>query len=400
MSTVTAGIDGLALPAARLWAAGRLPYFSAALFALTPVATPGLGTMAVDRAWRLYVDPDVVGTWTTEQIGTVLIHEANHVLRDHDGRGRAVGVTKETAVAWNAACDAEINDDLLALRLPLPGTPVTPRTLGAKAGRLAEEYFRKVRPHAGPGPDCGSGAHGHSRDWEREAEAAPGDVPQGVSAAEADLLRRQVAAAIGQASRAGRHVPVSMTRWATELLEPTVDWRRELGSVLRRSVGWAAGSVDYTWARRSRRGGSAHPVLLPGLGRPVPEVAVVADTSASMEPDDLTAMLAEIDGILAGVGLRRRAAVLSVDTRVRRTQRVARAGQVRLRGGGGTDLGVGIDAATRLRPAPSVIVVLTDGYTPWPHRAPRNATVVVGLIGADPPEPPAWARAVHIGDQR
>ena len=45
----------------------------------------------------------------------------------------------------------------------------------------------------------------------------------------------------------------------------------------------------------------------------------------------------------------------------------------------------GIDAAMELRPRPSVVIVLTDGYTPWPAAAPRAATVVVGLLGAVPP---------------
>ena len=67
--------------------------------------------------------------------------------------------------------------------------------------------------------------------------------------------------------------------------------------------------------------------------------------------------------------------------------------------GGGTDMGRGIEAAMRLRPKPSVIVVLTDGYTPWPHERPRGVRVIVGLlteyadavVGA-----PEWARTVVI----
>jgi hypothetical protein len=49
-----------------------------------------------------------------------------------------------------------------------------------------------------------------------------------------------------------------------------------------------------------------------------------------------------------------------------------------------------------MRPRPSVVIVLTDGYTPWPAAAPRAATVVVGLLGPVPPEPPSWARVVRI----
>jgi hypothetical protein len=51
-----------------------------------------------------------------------------------------------------------------------------------------------------------------------------------------------------------------------------------------------------------------------------------------------------------------------------------------------------------LRPRPQVIVVLTDGETPWPSGPPRGAVVVVGLIGSRAPAAPAWARSVRIDD--
>ncbi len=83
-------------------------------------------------------------------------------------------------------------------------------------------------------------------------------------------------------------------------------------------------------------------------------------------------------------------------------RRVARADQVRLAGGGGTDMGAGIEAAARLRPRPDVVVVLTDGMTPWPDEPPRGVRVVVGVLtseyGGDESAVPAWARSVLIDD--
>jgi predicted metal-dependent peptidase len=72
--------------------------------------------------------------------------------------------------------------------------------------------------------------------------------------------------------------------------------------------------------------------------------------------------------------------------------------QVRLVGGGGTDLRVGIGAAEASRPRPDVVIVLTDGLTPWPER-PGRARLVVALIGgaAAAPSVPAWATTVLVG---
>ena len=79
-------------------------------------------------------------------------------------------------------------------------------------------------------------------------------------------------------------------------------------------------------------------------------------------------------------------------------RKVSSATQIELLGGGGTDMGKGIEAALAGRPRPDVIVVLTDGETPWPAAPPSRCRVVVGLLGPRPPVPPGWARAVRIGD--
>ena len=60
------------------------------------------------------------------------------------------------------------------------------------------------------------------------------------------------------------------------------------------------------------------------------------------------------------------------------------------------------EAAARLRPRPAVVIVLTDGFTPWPQRPPPRTRVVVGVLterGAPFEFPlPDWARIVRIED--
>ena len=82
------------LAAARLWGALRFPYFASALFASSVVAAPKLGSIAVDRA--LYVDPELVDRWSAEEIGTVLVHHAGHLLRDHAGRAETLGIDEKS----------------------------------------------------------------------------------------------------------------------------------------------------------------------------------------------------------------------------------------------------------------------------------------------------------------
>ena len=57
-------------------------------------------------------------------------------------------------------------------------------------------------------------------------------------------------------------------------------------------------------------------------------------------------------------------------------------------------MGAGLEAASKLRPAPQVAVVITDGFTPWPDLAPRGMKVVVALTGDG--QSPEWAKSVKM----
>ena len=129
------------------------------------------------------------------------------------------------------------------------------------------------------------------------------------------------------------------------MLEPAVDWRKALAAELRRAVADTTGAVDYSYRRPSRRASVAGDVVLPALRRPVPDIAVVCDTSGSMSEDLLAMALAEVEGLLRAVGLARQLRVLACDTAVGPVRRVSSARQVELVGGGGTDMGAGIEAA-------------------------------------------------------
>jgi predicted metal-dependent peptidase len=391
------GVPGLA--AGRIWAASRFPYLATALFGAQVIATAEIGTVAVDEGWRLHADPAATAQWTPAQLGSVLVHHVCHLLRAHGERAGAAGVGPEQARSWVRAADAEINDDLVPAGLELPGRPVLPRDLGAQDGLLAEQYYSAAagRPAPPPGDaagdgrllDCGSGADGCQRPW--DSAAGPRLSPW-----QARLLVRQVAQDCVRQAREAGNVPAGLLRWADELLEPTVDWRKALAAELRRAVADTAGAVDYSYRRPSRRASVAGDVVLPALRRPVPEVAVVCDTSGSMTEELLAAALAEVEGLLRAVGLARQLRVLACDTAVGPARRVSSARQVELVGGGGTDMGEGIAAAALLRPRPAITVVLTDGFTPWPDEPPRGMRVVIGLLGDDAPDAPDWARSVRV----
>jgi predicted metal-dependent peptidase len=387
-------VPGLA--AGRLWAAARFPYLASGIFATQVTTAPGSASVAVDEQWRLRADPDLAAGWTAAEFGSVLVHHVCHLLRAHAERARALGIRPEDAPEWTRAADAEINDDLIPAGLELPGDPVLPHHLGADPGGLAEQYFNPGYASEGSdtgAADCGSGADGQPRPGD-----GPGDDSSdgGLPGWQADLLRRQVAQEVLRVGREAGVVPAGLARWAQETLTPVVNWRTLLAAELRRAVADRAGAADYSYRRPSRRAAAVGDVVLPALRRPVPDVAVVCDTSGSMSDELLAMVLAEVEGLLRSLGAIRQLRVLACDAAAGPAQRVSSARQVELIGGGGTDMGAGIAAAAALRPRPAITVVLTDGFTPWPVQAPKGMRVLIALLGDQSPDAPGWARAVRV----
>ena len=387
------------------------PYLGTALWVVPRIPCPGLGAVAVDAGWRLFYDPAVVVTWSVAGAAGVLYHEILHLLRNHADRGRITHDPRR----WNLAADAEINDDLAGEKIHLPGTPVLPAQFGKPDNLTAEEYFLAIpqdseRVDAGdgtasaPDPRCGPGATGVAEPWFSNAtrslaEISGGDpVHAGLSPGHAQVVRQLVANQI-LATGVGS-VPGHLSRWAGDLAEPKVDWRQELATLVRQATADAMGASDYRYRRPSRRQSAFPDIILPSLRQPVPNIAVVVDTSGSMWGNDLDTALAEVNGILNATGTNRQCTVLSVDAQVQACRKVFRADQVVVKGGGGTHMGRGIEGASSLTPRPDVVIVLTDGHTPWPSLPPSGMRVVVGLICryGNPPETPSWARSVVIGN--
>ncbi|GAA3026475.1 DUF2201 family putative metallopeptidase [Streptosporangium longisporum] len=405
-------LDVEKLFAARLLAARARPYLATALFALHVVESRRVPTMAVDRHWRCYVSPVFVGRAPVEELAAVWVHEVSHLLRDHHGRSDRVAAERELTgpgerLRMNIAADFEINDDAFGDGLARPGDAVEPKAFGLPEGELMEDYLRRFR--LGPYTqelvwlDCGSGADGLEREWELGPDGANGLSPQ-----ERDAVRFRVAEGIN--ARPG-NTPRGWRRWAEEAFHPPQPWRELLGAAVRSAASGPGAGEDYVYGRPSRRSACLPGVVLPSLRRRPPRVSVVIDTSGSVSDAELGSALLEVAAIVRAVGGRRDLVrVLSCDAAAQVVGPLCRAEGICLVGGGGTDLRTGFAAALRARPRPDVVVVLTDGQTPWPDERPPCRTVVGLFRGRDlsgswdeddpdhvPDVPPEWARVVVIG---
>lgn len=404
----------------RFAAINRHPYLASAYMALTLVESSHLppeviGTMGVDRRWRLYASPDVWDDWTVKQQAGVLYHEVWHLLRNHFGRFEAQ--SKEHPYLANIAQDCEINDDIIAEGIELPkfppcpkchcgGGPMTPKMFKQPDGKMAEEYYRDILTHrlncpcechqggggdgfpndAQPGAgSCGSASGAH-RPWELPDDGDGGVEGQvGISEARGELIRHEVANKIREAAKSAGNVPESWRLWADEVLSPKVNWKKELAVVIRRTVNEVAGQVDYTYRRLPRR--DVDDIILPALRRPVPNPGFIWDTSGSMRGTESNVM-AEVGGVVKAVA--GGVTVICCDADVASVGKVFNPRQVQIAGGGGTDMRPAIDYALRVRPKIDVLVIASDCYVydGW-GPAPRGMKVVVARIGGEG-DPPPW----------
>jgi predicted metal-dependent peptidase len=407
----SAGLDTEKLYTARLHAVRARPYLATALFALHVVESRTVPTMAVDAHWRCYASPAFVAQTTVEDLAAIWVHEVSHLLRDHHARSDRVARERGLTGAgerlrMNIAADFEINDDVFGDGLVTPDGAVQPSMLGLDEGLLMEDYLRQFRLGRGTEGmvwlDCGSGSDGCEREWDLGPDGA-----HGLTAQERDGVRFRVAEAIRghPGSGAGK-----WRRWAEEVFHPPQPWRRLLGAAVRSATAGAGGGGDYTFARPARRSAAVPGAVLPSLRRQPPRVCVVVDTSASVTDLELGSALLEVAAIAQAVGGRRDlVSVLSCDGAASRVTPICRSEGIALIGGGGTDLRAGFTRALRSRPKPDVVVVLTDGQTPWPSAKPACRTVI-GLFGRArtpswneddaeyvPDKPPEWAKVVEIG---
>jgi predicted metal-dependent peptidase len=408
----TTPLDWEKLFAARLYAARVRPYLATALFALHPVPSQQVPTMAVDQHWRCYVSPAFVDRTPLEELAGVWVHEVSHLLRDHHGRSERVALARGLTgpgerLRMNIAADCEINDDVYGEGLPPPDGAIHPANLRLRPGELMEDYLLQFR--LGPYTqhlawlDCGSGVDAQLREWDLGPDDAHGLTPQ-----ERDAVRFRVAqAVIGRPGNASK----GWQRWAEQAFHPPQPWRDLLAGAVRSAATSSGASDDYTYGRPSRRAASLPGIVLPSMRRRPPRVCVIIDTSESVTNAELGSAMLEVAAICRAVGGRRDLlTVLTCDVAAHIAHPLCQAEGIPLLGGGGTDLRAGFARALRTSPRPDVIVALTDGQTPWPERRPPCRTVV-GLFprrntarwpdDADPdyvpPPPPDWARVVDIG---
>lgn len=383
-----------------------LPFFADVIGAMSLRCSWNMPTMGVTKNWTLYYNPRFVlelyaqghvitSRQTTKNGGRdecacclankwnnkvhqplsyllgVLLHEVLHCVRgDVDNlKGRSNEENRD----WNIATDATINQDIIDM--------VMSRTWGDSGSSGTEICLPIVSLFKGD--DDREGGAGAGDDM------LEGEDGEGIDECDAREYRKACARATAEAKKRGRvpgTKPGEYFQLLDALLVPSkVPWQSLLRNYISSRVDMVKGTSSSSYRRLSRRTASlGNKVILPSKVATKPKVIVVLDTSGSMgdvnqQDSPLYAAVTELSGILQNLG--GDIGVINCDAEASSIKKVSSMRDFVLSGGGGTDMRVGITLAEEDRA--DVVVVLTDGDTPWPDSFDPRMGYIVCLTDGD-----------------
>jgi predicted metal-dependent peptidase len=448
--------------AARVLGVQTWPYLATAVCRMTmwPTENVQMDRLGVSKNWVCYYNVRWAATVPLEELTScITLHETFHLLNNHfqrapvDGNQQLENICQDLAINCGMRRSIEMGVRFreaakkMKIEFKVPQnavypdvvddvmTPEGPRQNVVKAlggpfpcDLLYEEYREMIKPpkpqsRSGGGegeegsesqgksqgqrfrhgPNCGSGAHGVPQPYEDPEAEALGK--KRMPREEQELVKRQTAEAIRDfiAKHPGMVAGDWLTFMENQLVPAKVPWQQILKSELRKRLRVMAGRTDRTYSRRNRRQPASWKragrtnFIWAGFQSHVPEFLCVIDTSGSMGASDYNSVFSEIQALSRMDG-RKGVPTLCCDTQAHTVKLIRDASRVQVEGGGGTDMGVGIAAGYDL--GYRLLVVMTDGFTPWPTEIPADLQVIVCLT-QQPSEdynPPDWAKVVYCGD--
>lgn len=336
------------------------PFFGLLAMRLRLIEDDLIPTMGTDGT-RLAYNPKFVETLNDAELKGVLCHEVLHCSNGHPWR-------KEWRehVRWNHAADYAINPIVLDCGMKLPANGLFKKEW---AGQSAEEIYPKIKTLKISG--CGFG---------EILDPLSGAAAEADNAATEQDWKISTMQAARAAQMAGKF-PAALEKLIDEIANPKVDWKAALQSILQQALT----RDDYTWTRPNARY-FASSLFLPSLySETRPPISMYVDASYSCwSKEILEAFLAEMNGIKDQCKPEM-VYVDYFDTQVNEGTEFGPDETITLKatGGGGTDFRPIFDHLRDSRREPATVVILTDGYGPFPDENPLSIPVVWAMNTAE-----------------
>lgn len=349
----------------------------------------GCQTAATDGT-RIIFCPKFLDKLSDPELDFVMMHEILHIVLKHCARQGMLAPKR-----FNVACDIVVNSNILySNKMDLSSITIRGfKGCGHTApnGRegyeyTAEEVYKMLPPEAGYDPE--QQWDDHSR-WSAEDESDDG------SGDEYDKWLLDACCALG-GERAGA-LPAFAERLLKSLKEPQTDWRTILDTFIQEEVN------DYSFTPPDKRfeGGD---FFLPDYNEKsqydsADDILFMIDTSGSITGGMITAAYSEIKGAIDQFDGRLKGWLGFFDAAVVEPepfQSEAEFKAIKPRGGGGTSFHVIFKYVREHMNdhLPASIVILTDGYAPFPEEKEAMGIPVLWLLNSN--VKPPWGKVARI----
>lgn len=341
---------------------------------------------------KFYFNPVNASKITDEQCIGLFCHEIGHIIFKHI---LATSPRYEHDLA-NIAQDHAINLWLKSCNVTLPEKGLhDPRFEDMTWQEIY--YILEAERQKGGGGGKGKTGQGQGQPGDGQVGGAGGTcdvIPAKLSQAElakaSAAIDRNVFAAATAARLAGK-MPAGLEKLLSGYGKSQVPWNELLAHMMREVV-----KESEDWGRRNRRFASTY---LPGrYSVAMGEVIIIGDTSGSMGADDMAKVAQEVEGVNELCNPER-TRVIWADDADQSSQQVFERGErlvFKPIGGGGTDMRKPLKYVEQYNPL--FAILMTDGYTPWPERAPPYPLFIV--CTNDVATCPDYASVVRIPTSR
>ncbi len=366
-------------------------------------------TAATDGT-RIYFGPKFLDEITDAELDFVLMHEIMHVVLQHMARKG-----EREPERFNIAADIVVNSTILQSlggderKISVQGDVSMHLTPDGREGALftVEEVYEMLsKPISGNSRNKGiaqksqQGMKGgmmsgnfrddHSR-WEQ--------VKDDEKLQDAWMKRLEDACMVMEI-RDPDHtrglLPAFAKRLLKELRSPQTDWRKILNEFVQEEI------KDYSFAPPDRRfdGGE---FFLPDFNEKddlLEDILFMIDTSGSMSDEMITAAYSEVKGAIDQFDGKLKGWLGFFDAAVIPPQPFSDEEElsiIRPKGGGGTNFNVIFEHVQKhmQEKLPACIIILTDGYAPFPKESEAMGIPVLWLLNNEEVEP-KWGRVARI----
>lgn len=376
-------------------------------------------TVATDGQ-RIFFNPEFLDSISDSELDYILMHEILHVALEH--------ISKEEDMdddAYDEACESVVNSIILQsvggdeekIQVKEYGGSehVAPSGKEARNHSLKEIYEMIMNEEDG----CDETMDDQSRQEQKQSERRRKQKKESKSQEkwddhtrwdsrthddfERDVWEKNVLDATEAMQTRGMYggfgsgsIPAFAKRMINELKKPQTDWHTILNNFVQEEI------TDYSFTPPDRRFSDGD-FFLPDFNEKedkVKDILFMIDTSGSMSEDMITSAYSEIKGAIDQFNGKLEGWLGFFDAAVVAPKPFADEDEFKLiqaEGGGGTSFTVIFEYVDKhmMDNPPASIIILTDGYAPFPEESQSKGIPVLWLLNNTNVEPP-WGKVTRI----